>query len=139
MSDNKLLVTHIRMKIEAEKSVRGEFELHDIAEYADGLGYTFDAKRAKEREIGRFCRSIISGFCDSDGDRTLLAVGRSGEYIDREVCTSQVKLQAAYKLLKKQRDGIEKTMKKTKRQIDGQLHWAVTRDGSIETLEYANM
>ena len=83
--------------------------------------YEFDVDTAREAEMARVCRSVLSTFRDKEGIRTVLATGRSGEFIDIEKCTDKEKVDMVVKRLENQIDGITRTLKKLKPEIDGQM------------------
>ena len=118
---NKQMIPAIKDQIAYLKRTTGLIDLNDITRIIKSMGYTYNAKKAKERELERFARNIISSFTDIDGIRTLYATGRSGEFVDMKLCKDINKKNAAIRMIKLQIIGLAKAHKKWKNQIDGQM------------------
>ena len=117
---NSALAPQIRRHIESIKSNTGLLNVAECVDYVRD-DYYFDADAAKEREMARYVRQIYSTFRDSEGDRIILATGRSGEFIDREICKDNNKLRSAILSMTEMRDGLNRTIRKAQRQVDGQI------------------
>jgi len=120
--NNKALTPEVTVLVTAAKSANGEFNINSLIEPVKRIGFHFDIKAETDRAVARFINAIIANkFRDEDGDRTILATGRTGEFIDRELCKNRVKLKATFDALELKIKGLTNTQRKVKQQIDGQM------------------
>ena len=119
-SDNEPLIPIIKDLIVKASNGNGEIVLSYLV---DGVAkkFIFDTPKEKEKSMARFCRQIIAQFRDENGDRTIFATGKTGEFINIETCQDAIKLDLVLADIERKMNGLARSAAKIKYQIEGQI------------------